>query len=649
MRLSKVLLTSLLLLVTSVSYGQDELEDMTLADLMGMEVLTTSKIKAESTMDAPGIITTITAEEIRRFGANNLKDVINRLNGVYLTGSGVFRSQPIAIRGDLSIHYNIHSLILINGRPFRESGFGGADSSMLRAFPVDVIERVELVRGPGSVLYGTNAYSGVFNIITKKKIKAMARGGIGSDNTYLARAASGTDKSVFGIQHMVTDGDTLEFEDQYGTQGKHRFGNRDVGAFTQINEKNLSVSLFAGTSKEQNLGAIQSLPPKDFHNRRVFVDVNYKSEYSDTDYANYYFTYNYHNTDFDFEGAGPGDDDIESIDLLWETTQFFKLADNLELTVGGIVEKQNDVVTLFRKALDVEAYNIYLSLKYQPMDSLALFAGAQGNKVYFQDDMEVVPRVGVIYNQDNKWGAKVLYGGAFRTPAAAERFLNAGPAVQGTEDLKSETVTTLDVQVSTQMDDINLALTYFMSDYKDLLGRVPSATLPGGLCPSGIASNCYDNVADRTISGFELDGKWVPNLNTIVNLGLLIQENEDEVSGVKTKDAAFSPNTQIKLGVSYIFDFGLTLGLQDVYNSKLNLETNDPTVTNPTTKDSHYLTLNLRADLNKMAGLENSFFELYATNLGGEDIFVADFNRKAVNTLPYTAGTQFYASFIRNF
>ena len=73
-----------------------------------------------------------------------------------------------AVRGDLPTHTNNHTLLLINGRPVRESNSGGWNFPVYMAYPIDMIERIEFVRGPGSVLYGTNAYTGVINVITKE-------------------------------------------------------------------------------------------------------------------------------------------------------------------------------------------------------------------------------------------------------------------------------------------------------------------------------------------------------------------------------------------------------------------------------------------------------------------------------------------------
>jgi outer membrane cobalamin receptor len=77
-------------------------------------------------------------------------------------------SSLIAVRGDQTRANAGHILILINGRPVREILEGGVSSDILESFPINILERIEVVKGPGSVLYGSDAFSGVINLITKK-------------------------------------------------------------------------------------------------------------------------------------------------------------------------------------------------------------------------------------------------------------------------------------------------------------------------------------------------------------------------------------------------------------------------------------------------------------------------------------------------
>ncbi|MEX2092988.1 MAG: Plug domain-containing protein, partial [Pirellulales bacterium] len=104
--------------------------------------------KEEPLSESPGIVDVITAEDIEQFGAKNLFEVINWATSVYTTGSFLFPRNNVSIRGNLIKHEDNHVLVLINGRPFRDSTLGGVNLSIYTAFPIDTIERVEVIRGP---------------------------------------------------------------------------------------------------------------------------------------------------------------------------------------------------------------------------------------------------------------------------------------------------------------------------------------------------------------------------------------------------------------------------------------------------------------------------------------------------------------------
>jgi outer membrane receptor protein involved in Fe transport len=132
---------------------------MSLEQLLTIKVTTPSK-RAETPVEAPGVFSVITADEIAGFGANSLFDVLERAPSVQTLGSSLFPRNLAVMRGDLRSLFDDHVLILFDGRPIRESINGGVDSPFFTAFPVEMIERIEIVRGPGSVLYGTNAFVG---------------------------------------------------------------------------------------------------------------------------------------------------------------------------------------------------------------------------------------------------------------------------------------------------------------------------------------------------------------------------------------------------------------------------------------------------------------------------------------------------------
>ena len=139
----------------------DDLYELTLAQLMEVQVTTASKFE-ESFEQAHASMTVINQWQIEQFGAHNLYELLERIVSVN-SNFGVLTS--ISTRGSRPWTSLLQHLGLINGRPF--GNLSGAHN-LFTSMPISAIERIEFVRGPGSVLYGTNAYQGVFNVITKK-------------------------------------------------------------------------------------------------------------------------------------------------------------------------------------------------------------------------------------------------------------------------------------------------------------------------------------------------------------------------------------------------------------------------------------------------------------------------------------------------
>jgi len=128
------------------------------------EVVVTATKTDKDPQDVTQSVTVITADEIRKSGATTAAQVIERTAGVEINDYGpAGQLMSIGIRG--STYQQV--LVLLDGRRLNSAAAGGFDMSDL-AVPLDNIERIEIVRGPSSALYGADAVGGVVNIITKK-------------------------------------------------------------------------------------------------------------------------------------------------------------------------------------------------------------------------------------------------------------------------------------------------------------------------------------------------------------------------------------------------------------------------------------------------------------------------------------------------
>jgi len=151
------------------------------------EVVVTATGFEQAVVDAPASITVITREELEKKPFRNLTDALRDVEGVAVTG--VANEQDIFIRG----LPGTYTLILVDGkrqstRDARPNGSSGYEQSFIP--PLEAIERIEVIRGPMSSLYGSDAMGGVINIITRKVPKSWG-GSLGFDTTLQEHSDSG--------------------------------------------------------------------------------------------------------------------------------------------------------------------------------------------------------------------------------------------------------------------------------------------------------------------------------------------------------------------------------------------------------------------------------------------------------------------------
>jgi iron complex outermembrane receptor protein len=115
---------------------------------------------------APAISTVITAADIQATGATDLDEVLQAVPGLTVTHLLPYDNKPIYIIRGIATQYNQQVLMLVNGVPIT-SIYLGNRGDVWGGMPVENIARIEVIRGPGSALYGADAFSGVINIVTK--------------------------------------------------------------------------------------------------------------------------------------------------------------------------------------------------------------------------------------------------------------------------------------------------------------------------------------------------------------------------------------------------------------------------------------------------------------------------------------------------
>lgn len=166
-------------------------------------------------VNAPSVTSVITAAELRAMGAQTLEEALEAIPGLHVSRGSFAYAPRYFIRGITSV-FNPHTLPLVNGIPQTSLFVGdrGERVSNRYSLPVAMIERIEIIRGPGSAVYGADAFSGVINVITKGPDDVesghltVSAGSFGTGEASFQQAGHvGSLRSLFSLGYYQTDGD----------------------------------------------------------------------------------------------------------------------------------------------------------------------------------------------------------------------------------------------------------------------------------------------------------------------------------------------------------------------------------------------------------------------------------------------------------
>jgi iron complex outermembrane receptor protein len=192
MRKASGIATAIVVLASTSAHGQQTggLADLSIQDLMNIEVTSVSR-KTQEVVRTAAAVYVITRDDIRRSGATNLPDVLRMAPGFSVAELSA-NTWSATTRGFGGVHAN-KLLVLIDGRSIYSVLNGGVNWEM-QLLPLDSIEQIELIRGPGGSIWGSNAINGVVNIITKSADHAQG----GRLETHASRYEPGTLELGYG-------------------------------------------------------------------------------------------------------------------------------------------------------------------------------------------------------------------------------------------------------------------------------------------------------------------------------------------------------------------------------------------------------------------------------------------------------------------
>lgn len=575
--------------------AQDSLYSLSLEELMNIDITVASK-KAEKITDAAGVISVITQEELQRFGGINLRDVLERVPGLIGTKSNYLELFGMGVRGDQIKGNSGHILILINGRPIREILDGSQSSDIFAAFPVNVVERLEVIRGPGSVLYGTNAFSSVINIVTKVTDEHYTTiSALGGQNG--AKGANGN--GIFSVGDLK-----VTLAGRYMDKGENTINYKSANTADPANPfistldiKDKSTSAFADVQYKKLRGTFlrNSYDATHFNGTSTLLqsgtNVNtYMKRFGNIGYGltaakNWDMDINATTTYSRFETDPSTAIVRRSTDVVGEWTNHITLSESARVVAGVLYNYNKGYSTVAGNVtsdVDRGAVAVYSQVDYWVIKSLKLIGGFQGNKVD-GIDLKVVPRAGFIWYPISSLSMKALYGQAFRAPTLYETGVSS-PYLVGNPNLKPEGVTSVDLGVTYQRAKFQVGVNYFRNDQKNIINSGSVA---------GETRLVYQNLGAVTFKGIELEGKYYILNNLFFTGSALYQENVNK-QGVWSTTAISSYGA--KAGLSYEWSKGLTVSLFDIYQGSLG-DRYKPTATTVSPAAGEYNVLNLYASL----------------------------------------------------
>ncbi|HEU4413403.1 MAG TPA: TonB-dependent receptor plug domain-containing protein, partial [Candidatus Angelobacter sp.] len=319
-RIAFMVLAGFALLRAQTTPDQD-LTGLSVEELARTKVYSASR-HLEAPREAPSAVSIITSEEIRRYGWRTLSDALNSLRGFYTSYDRNY--SYLGVRGFLRAgDYNSRILLLVNGHRLNDNVYDSAQIGTEFPIDLDQIDRIEIVRGPSSSLFGSNAVFGVINVITRKAAGNSIEFS-GDTSSYMGRTGriSGSFQKdrvsgVVSASMYRNDGASQLFFPEFnapqtnGGMADNLDGDRYDHAFADLQYKDLRLQgAFSTRTKLLPTAAFDTVfnqPGTRTTDARGYFDASYHralDPHTDFDLRGYYDAYRYDGTYMTANGSG---------------------------------------------------------------------------------------------------------------------------------------------------------------------------------------------------------------------------------------------------------------------------------------------------------------------------------------------------------
>ena len=574
-----ILLSLIFFSSAQADYTRGSIYNMSLKELMDVTV-TIASTESERISNTPAIVSTYNMKNLRLLGARSLADALSFIPGV-VVNEGTFGISTIMIRG-AEESANTQMLLLLDGTPYWSPSHNSFSTLIV---PVEAIEKIEVIRGPGAVIYGSNAISGVINIITHSQAGGTVSLDLGNNNHrnlggVYSRELSDTSWISFAFQHQEED----------GYEGEYQFGNTRLRmprpkemSSTQIRYNNKNLNLQFQMHKESVRGrnppsAANPAPLSDLPQYVVqkghLLHTDYTWQFSRSS-VKVYTDYNQYPLTLELPPISLAFDNDGKDNYRWRTgIQYslgFESLENLRLLIGTEHEKRN--VGTFR--------SYFLSDMSKPLGTVMKAGSTDESTIYGQFDYtlgkwhcvtgariidnekagtKVAPRASLIYNFTNTQSVKLLYAVGFTSPSFPQTSIDIPGLVKGDPYLSPATITSIDLAYTYSTETLYFSFNTYSYDANDFIRLISN--------PDPSYVRIHHNVEQFSRKGFEIDfkkkfNKWSMIANASYN-------HEGNTNNTNDPTASTVPKTVTNIGITYNLNTQHTLGTNLQAVSKRN-------------------------------------------------------------------------------
>lgn len=555
------------LLFSQEEIKTDELFQMPLEEFMNISVFTSCK-KDEKILETPAAVNTISAKEIKMLNFNTLEEVLEYATGISsVSGEGNFYTSS-SIRGNTTVNYNVNTLLLFDGIPLYNPYNGSFE---LNTIPLNAIERIEIVKGANSVLYGSNAINAVINVISKKAKDSNEDSSIGikygtleSIYTQGSFIKNYEDVSIRLFADVNSNkGEDLTMKDELGHTETLQNYYKGVNVLTKIDYKDFSFHFQYYNRQQPNLKSrgfdynlyvldsdtFQIVAPEKHDEFGIISSLSYNHKFSEKTQlrisTNYWFWDLRKN-----EYAGYWDNISRSFyneielsikPIRWMSNIIGVSSNNM---FAQRYQSEKNIYDIGKDNRWTTDFSGYLNGTIEICKPLKVHYGARYYLSSYKDAIltNTSPRFAIVYNLYKNSYLKAIYGQSFRVPTYFEKEVSSAK-IQGNSYLKPEKSTSIDLIYATLFKEIRFNIDLFYVEIQDQIGR-------HFIDPTNTISQNYNTEGKSTYTGAELNTKFriKDKLTGFVGYSFVDGKNVQQDTTTTLK---FTYQNMVNLGCNY--------------------------------------------------------------------------------------------------